>query len=128
MITLVVKGYLILCIDVMLQGRVGDTMAARSITSGNSRPDDDDARKHYVKNAFEDLDLRQTEDGWFVLISRWLPSDPSQQMATVGSKSNPTESAARLIGNSLHVGCEIHHETNLPDRHDDSLAHLQTGQ
>ena len=66
----------------------------------------DDARKHIEKNAAMDLELRQTEDGWFCSIRALIEMEllRMQQRVTTQSKSTRKESGARSIGN---VGPEM---------------------
>jgi hypothetical protein len=66
----------------------------------------DEARKLLEKNAVEDLELKRTEDGWFLSIRALVEMEllRMQQRATVGSKSTRKESAARSIG---HAGPDM---------------------
>ena len=66
----------------------------------------DEARKLIEKNAVEDLELKRTEDGWFLSIRALIEMEllRMQQRATVGSKSTRKESAARSIG---HAGPDM---------------------
>ncbi len=65
-----------------------------------------EARKLIEKIAVEDLELKRTEDCWFLSIRALIEMKllRMQQKATVGSKSTRKESAARSIG---HVGPDM---------------------
>ena len=66
----------------------------------------DDARKHIEKNAAVDLEVTQTEDGWFFSIRALIEMEllRMQQRVTTQSTSTRKESGARSIG---HAGPEM---------------------